>query len=85
VQIKPEDDLRVDEIPDKNVLGVTASELVGFKSARVMADGFATFINPLSPGLHILTFRAFSPTYSLESQIQLNVRGPSKKPTPPTG
>ncbi len=50
-------------------LGFTVSEI------EIVGDGYACFLNPLDPGLHILSYRAYSPTYSLDTQIQLNVRG----------
>jgi hypothetical protein len=67
-------------IHDKNVLGISQSELKSAnESITIVGDGYACFLKPLSPGLHILSYKAYSPSYSLETQIQLNVRGPKTK------
>lgn len=73
-------------IRKKNVLNITATNKIlpvtntkngiQFSEIEIVGDGYACFLNPLEPGLHILSYRAYSPTYSLDTQIQLNVRGP---------
>jgi hypothetical protein len=65
------------KIHEKNVLGISSKEIKDAKgSLKVVGDGYACFLRPLDPGLHILTFRGYSATYSLDTQYQLNVRGP---------
>ncbi|MBA3750730.1 MAG: hypothetical protein H0X03_07575 [Nitrosopumilus sp.] len=85
VPIEPKDNAVVKNLPDKNVLGINPGELENDEPIKIVADGYACFLKPLPPGLHILSFKAYSPTYSLDTQIQLNVRGRSKKPKEPIG
>jgi hypothetical protein len=73
-------------IRKKNVLNISANnkilpvtgKLKGIELSKIeiVGDGYACFLNPLEPGLHLLSYRAYSPTYSLDTQIQFNVRGP---------
>ncbi len=70
----------IDHIPTKNVLGLEPAEMTGDVTAKMVGDGYACFLNPLTPGMHLLTLKAYSSTYYLDSVIQLNVRGPRKKP-----
>lgn len=79
VPIKPEDNAIIRNIPDNNILGIDPEEIETDNSTKVVGDGYGCFLNPLDPGLHILSFRGISPTYSLETQIQLNVRGPRQR------
>jgi len=79
VPIGPEKNAIVKNIPDRNVLGISPEELEDDNSTKIIADGYACFLAPLAPGLHLLSFKAYSPTYSLDTQIQLNVRGPRQK------
>jgi hypothetical protein len=67
-------------IHEKNVLGISHAEIKNAnESIKIIGDGYGCFLNPLDPGLHILSFKAYSTTYSLDTQIQLNVRGPKAK------
>jgi hypothetical protein len=80
VPIKP-DDNAIANIHMKNILGISSEEIENANnSLKIVGDGYGCFLKPLDPGLHILTFRGYSPTYSLDTQIQLNVRGPKAKP-----
>lgn len=78
VPIPPEKNAILKNIPDRNILGINSDDL-GDRSTKIIADGYACFLAPLKPGLHHLSFKAYSPTYSLDTQIQLNVRGPRQK------
>ncbi len=80
VTLDTKKNIEVEKVPDKNILGISQAELnkVGHK-IKVAVDGYACFLKPLKPGLHTLSYRAYSPTYSVDTQVQLNVRGPSKK------
>jgi hypothetical protein len=73
-------------IRQKNVLKISDKMLpatgningANLSKIEIVGDGYACFLNPLQPGLHILHYSAHSPTYSLDTQIQLNVRGPEQ-------
>ncbi len=71
----------IKSIPYKNILGVTREELDIDNTLTALVDGFACFLKPLPPGLHIISFKGYSRTYYTDTQIQLNVRGPRKKDT----
>jgi hypothetical protein len=69
------------QIHDENVLGIESDELKdGNDSLKIIGEGYGVFLKPLDPGLHLLTFRGYSRFYTLDTQIQLNVRGPKTKP-----
>jgi hypothetical protein len=79
VPILPSDNAIV-PIHEKNVLGISHTEIKNAnESIKIIGDGYGCFLNPLDPGLHILSFKTYSTTYSLDTQIQLNVRGPKAK------
>jgi hypothetical protein len=62
---------------ERNILGIRRSEMEdGNNRIQIVADGYGCFLNPIDPGLHILTIKGYSPTYSIDTQIQLNFRGP---------
>jgi hypothetical protein len=70
----------VDRIPDMNVMGIDREELrQSDHKVNVVCDGYALFLNPLSPGLHTLRFEAYSPTYRSSVDMLMNVRGPKTK------
>lgn len=76
VDIDPEKSYKVENIPEKNILGVSSEELRVTNHAEIVGNGFALFLAPLEPGLHRLKYEAYNPNYSLKAEIQLNVRGP---------
>ena len=80
VPIEPKDAVEIKGIPDKNVLGIGAEEISSDGSLRIVGDGYGCCLNPLPAGLHTLNFKGYSPSYSVDTQFTLNVRGPSTKP-----
>lgn len=79
VHIEPERKVTVNDIPEKNILGVSKAELEKANfSAEMVGNGYALFLAPLEPGLHRLKYEAYTPNYTLKSEVQLNVRGPEK-------
>lgn len=78
-----EQPFEVDRIPDENVMGVDPEELrARGHTVNVVCDGYALFLNPMSPGLHTLRFEAYSPTYVSSVDMLINVRGPQQKLNP---
>lgn len=61
-----------------NILGIDKVEFGKNKQrdVQMVAAGYITFLNILEPGLHKLTYEAYTKNYSLSAQFQLNVRGP---------
>jgi hypothetical protein len=66
-------------IPSPNILGIQNSEIRNSGRNPVVGmvcAGYTVFLRPLDPGLHLLSYQAYTRNYSLSAQFSLNVRGP---------
>ena len=65
----------IEDVPQKNVLGLSPHELKECKGiVKMCSDGYVFWLKPLPPGLHLLHLLAYSPTYEFDVKFQLNVR-----------
>jgi hypothetical protein len=73
IELGPEKDIKIPGIPANNVLGIPPEELRD--PLKIMAYGFVIFLTPPPSGLHKFSYTAYAPSYTLQTNIQLNVRG----------
>jgi hypothetical protein len=66
-------------VPSPNILGIQNNEIQnsgGTPVVDMVCAGYTVFLHPLDPGLHLLSYQAYTRNYSLSAQFSLNVRGP---------
>jgi len=69
------DSYPIENIPQRNVLGLSRDELEKCKNTvNLCSDGYTFWLRPLPPGLHLLHLLAYSRVYEFDVKFQLNVR-----------
>lgn len=65
----------IQNIPPRNVFGLSRDELTKYKNTvNMCSDGYTFWLRPLPPGLHLLHLVAYSRVYEFDVKFQLNVR-----------